>query len=100
MNSILPIDIANLIYNERALVVLRDICKNYSIDFNKFCHFLVDNNAVLTGSAALHCIDNECEFNDLDIFVFSNNGDTREYYKKFLHVFTVDQSLVDIDKEP
>lgn len=102
MNDILPIEISNIIYILRCNIILKDICNKYSIDYNKFCNFLTSNTAVLSGSACLHCLDNQCKFNDLDIFIHYTNtdNDTMKYYKDFLNVFTIDSSIVNIEKNP
>lgn len=101
MNSILPIEISNIIYSKRAIYRLKDICQIYSLDFDKFCSFLIENNTILAGSCAVACYDTECEFNDMDLFVFTKpNVYPNIHYKKFLNVFAIDQSLVTIDKQP
>lgn len=101
MDTILPIEISNIIYLERATLHLKDICQDYEIDFDKFCQYLIENNGRLTGSCALACIDPECSFNDMDLFVFvEKDKDIRYYYKEFLKVFTIDQSEVNVGKTP
>lgn len=97
----IPKELFDNIYKFRAIFELKKICNDYCLDFDKLCKFLNDNNAVIAGSCALHCIDNTSYFNDIDIFVNGNTKkDTRIYYKEFLTVFNIDQSLIDIDKQP
>lgn len=101
MNYILPKEISNIIYNERCYLTLQDVCNTYYIDYSKFCNYLIENDAILAGSCALHCLDNQCSFNDMDIFVFINkNADIRQCYKKFLDIFTIDQKFITVDKTP
>jgi len=101
MDTLVPIEISNIIYLERATLHLKDICQDYEIDFDKFCQYLQENNGRLTGSCALHCIDPECSFSDMDLFVFvEKDKDTIYYYKEFFKVFTIDQSEINVDKTP
>lgn len=96
--NILPKELCNEIYKYRATYELKDICQDYYLSFNKFCHFLQKYKAVLAGSCAIHCIDLRCGFSDLDIFIKSvDEPYFMQYCDDFLKVFTIKRSLIKRD---
>lgn len=101
MDLLVPIEISNIIYLERATVHLKDICNDYKLDFTRFCKFLKDRRGLLIGSCALACIDPECQFNDMDLLIFTEpNSNIRTNYKDFFAVFTIDHSEINVGKTP
>ena len=55
------------VYLKRATLLLEDHCERLGLKFDEFNDFLHKNNAILTGSLALSCFDNQIIW----IFLFS-----------------------------
>lgn len=93
METVLPVEISNLVYLARATLRLKKVLRKYSLDYDKFCQFLIDYNAILTGSAALSCFDIEIHPRDLDIHMFHNKIIGHQYLINIINGLLVDKNI-------
>ncbi len=97
----LPPEIQNIILQYRATQILKNICKDYYLNFNKLCEFLKFYDGIITGSCGLACFLPGAVFYDIDIFILRRVENDIKPYLHFLPVFTVkDTKVVRIDKSP
>lgn len=96
----LPVELQNIILKYRATQILKNICKDYYLDFNKLCEFLKMYNGIITGSCGLACFLPGAVFQDIDIFILRQETKEKPYHH-FLPVFTLKNTdVIKIDKSP
>lgn len=100
MNRIIPWELANKIYKNRANILLLNKLNEYHIDSEKFFNFLKNYNAFLMGSFCLSCFDNTWTPNDIDIFVTNPDGENRCVYKDFCKTINKTCIPIKIGKHP
>jgi len=82
-SCILPLEILNQIYLERATWILKDKLGKAHINYDKFVTYLEEMGGFVMGSFALSCFDISFEPKDLDLFLNIPRGDKRPSYWKF-----------------
>lgn len=101
----LPVELQNIILQDRATCLLKKICHRYYLDFFGLCEFLKMYNGIITGSCTLACFFSELVFHDIDIFILRNpqlgEGKGQKPYHYFLPVFTLENTdEIKIEKSP
>jgi hypothetical protein len=100
-HNIFPNEIVNLVYKYRGIYLLQDKLEEYSLDYKKFCDFLIKYNGFTMGSFTLSCFDNSFTANDLDIFVYiPPREDYRCVYKDFFNVINKTDINIYVEKKP
>ena len=100
MAALLP-EIQNIIYYYRPYCILRNICKQRLLNFDRLCDFLQKNCGAIFGSCALACFVESSHFSDIDICIINKtNRPVIEYYREFFEIFEIEDEYITVQKTP